>query len=59
MYSMYNAPSDRDYYEAREPPDEERCFCCGANESEEHEENCEANQAAREPQQPEPDEPPR
>jgi hypothetical protein len=57
MFSMYNAPSDRDYYEQFvQPEPEERCLCCGANEIEEHEEDCEANQAAREPQ-PERDEP--
>jgi hypothetical protein len=50
MYSIYNAPSDRDYYGEGEPEPEERCLCCGASEVQEHEEDCEANRPAEEPQ---------
>jgi hypothetical protein len=56
MYSMWNAPSDRDYYEQyAEPEAEERCFDCGAGELQACEERCMTNQSAEEPQ---PDYPP-
>jgi len=50
MWSMWNAPSDRDYYEQFSPPEEEeRCFSCGAGELQACEEWCETNRPAEEP----------
>jgi hypothetical protein len=58
MYSMWNAPSDRDYYDSLGAgstyPDEDEaeiCQCCGArlDLGEACEEWCMTNQAASEP----------
>jgi hypothetical protein len=58
MYSMWNAPSDRDYYASLDggsgypdADDVERCWCCGARweSGDACEEWCETNQAALEP----------
>lgn len=58
MYSMWNAPSDRDYYGSlgagcpyEDEDDVETCPCCGARWDLEEvcEEWCETNEAADEP----------
>ncbi len=48
MRSMWNAPSDRDYYGDGEPEPEERCLDCGAGELEACEPWCETNRPAEE-----------
>lgn len=50
MYSMWDAPSDRDYYGCEDEPTEEICFYCQANESQAHEQWCPYNRPAREPE---------
>jgi hypothetical protein len=50
MWSMWTAPSDRDYYGTCDPePEEERCYGCGSGELEACEEWCETQQPAAEP----------
>ena len=49
MWSIWNAPSDRDYREqfnSQAPEPEERCWGCGASENEACEEWCETNRPA-------------
>lgn len=49
-WSMWNAPSDRDYYgHVGEPEPEELCFSCGAGELQACEESCATNRPADEP----------
>jgi len=50
MWSMWDAPSDRDYYGQWEPPEEpERCLDCGAREDQACEEWCSSSRPASEP----------
>jgi hypothetical protein len=52
MWSMWNAPSDRDYYEPYGPDDEDEqpqhCQHCGAREDQACEEWCDTNTPASE-----------
>jgi len=45
MWSMWNAPSDRDYYEQFRA-EEERCMGCGARPGEACEEGCDSRRLA-------------
>lgn len=50
MWSMWDAPSDRDYYGDCEPPEQmERCYSCGADDLHPCEEWCDTNRPAEEP----------
>ena len=54
MWSMWNAPSDRDYYEQfdrRYDEDDERCLDCGASWKQVCEEDCPTRMASEEPAQ--------
>jgi hypothetical protein len=52
MWSMWNAPSDRDYYDPQgmsdEREEENYCHCCGARDSQICEPWCASNSAASE-----------
>lgn len=48
MQSIWDAPSDRDYYGCEDSETEEICIHCAANESQAHEQWCPMSRPARE-----------